>query len=348
MKIKKRYKNSRNSLKNKKAQEATLVFYYAVCALMALFVTYIFMKIVYFGAKDSSFNMQYFANDIGTVMDAMYSVPGDVSYDYRKDPSKFIVEFKDTGVFVYTPIRLVQNQEAIYGYMASPEKKFASIFLYPVVLSFRKTGSYVEVTETGTYKGISGCPEIPTAGILKDKLIAIDPGHYSSDPGLKNENLEEQMITKQIADSIGVLCQVKNVKCYILKQAGMTDKSRELSQLKPDMIISLHIGDYIKPESNPVSATVLEGSDQSRKLSCLIKTELGKINMAILDDSIIDQKYIRSSDYDALLRTDTPSVMLVLSNIRNKAFIGQNSNINKIADSILKGIGNYYSQAKAK
>lgn len=351
MKLKKRRKRSSSYiLKSKKAMyPATMIFYYAACFLFAGFVIYAYIKIAVVGAKSTKFNMEYYVNDIGLMTDTMYAVPGDVEYDYKKDPSKFILDFKEDSLYVYTLLETSEgymDQDSIssewssYGFMSSPENPFVKQFMFPVKLSFKKTGSILELSSTGVFEQEEQCPDVDTSG--SGKNIQIEPGHSEDDPGHEVVGRREFEITKRISDSLKVLCRSHSIECTFLEQQTLSKRLTDWPE-DPDIIISIHVGKNFNPEDKPFRAMYPTGSEKSEKLACLMGN-IFREEYIVLDAIGVNLGRIRSDDYRDILSEKVPSVILEIGNINNAENFGQNSEINEIASNILKGIENYYSK----
>src|SRR3989344_7111754 len=345
-------------IKGKKAQDpATMIFYYAACFLFAGFVAYAYMKIAYTGAKSTKFNMEFFVNDVGLMTDAIYAVPGSVEYDYRKNPSKFIFDFRENALYVYTPVETAKinlNEKNIsskwssYNYLFRAENPFVKGFIFPLILSFKKTGTILEISATGAFKEEEYCPSIDTAADIKEKNIYIDPGQSPEDKGHESASAREFEITARIAESLNVLCRSHSLKCTLLAQKKTSEKVKELSLAKPrpDLIISIHIGRYNNPEDKPFKAMFALGSDKAEKLSCIMGNKFRK-NYFVFEPVKVDAGVIAENDYRALLSKSTDSMILEIGNMNNPQNFDQNDDINGIADNILKGLEDYYSKEKA-
>lgn len=379
MEIKKRCKGksiriSKHISKKRAQHPATMIFYYTACFLFAGFVAYTYIKIAYVGAKSTEFQMEYHVNDIGLMTDAIYAVPGDVRYDYRKDPSKFIVDFRENNLLIYTvfdyttkpdekheftelsDIELEESRKSVeevklkspisvYYYLFRGKNPFIRRFMFPVMLSFKKTGSILEVSSSGTFKEEEHCPSIDTAADIKEKSIFIEPGHSAEKPGYETSSIKEFELTGRIAESLRVLCQSHSLKCTILAQEGMAEKMKKLRAAKPDLVLSIHIGKYNNPEDRPFRAMVPIGDEKSSKLACIISNRFRK-DYVVLDRINVDLGKISSDDYRAILSKTVPSAILEIGNINNPYNFDQNSDTNEIADRIMKGLEDYYGKIK--
>lgn len=348
MKIKKRRKRSSSYiLKSKKAMHpATMIFYYTACFLFAGFVLYAYMKIAYVGAKSKRFSMEYYVNDIGLMTDTMYAVPGGVEYDYKKDPSRFILDFKEDALYVYTLLETSEgymDQDSIssewssYSFMSRPENPFIKQFMFPVKLSFKKKGSILEITSTGVFEQEDQCPDVDTSGSVQEKNIQIEPGHSRDDPGYEVMGRREFDITARIADSLKVLCKSHSIKCEFLEQLTTSERIAEwiLDEEGPDLIVSIHVGKYFNPEDKPFRAMYATGSEKGEKLACLMGNKFRE-DYVVLNPAGVDLGRVRSDDYRNILSKKVASVILEIGNINNAENFGQNSEINEIASNILK------------
>ncbi|PIN86123.1 hypothetical protein COV19_06520 [Candidatus Woesearchaeota archaeon CG10_big_fil_rev_8_21_14_0_10_44_13] len=348
------YNMHSSRIRYKKAMESTtMVFYYAACLFFAFFVIFTYMRIAYTGAKSTKFNMEFFVNDVGLMTDSLSAVPGDVDYDYKKSPSKFIFDFRESALYVYTPIETANvklNKEGIsdtwssYNLLFEAGKPFVKKFTFPPIISFRKKGSMLEISSSGVFNDREFCPIMDTYSDLKQANITIEPGHYMSEPGYVSGNQKEFQLTEAIAESIAVLCRSHSMNCKILRQGTMAEKVAEMNtEPKPNMAISLHIGDYQNPDDNPFRAMYIFSSSKSEKLACLISNKFREDYIVLESEKIVPLlKY--SQDYASILSENAPSVVLEIGNIRNIMGFDQDEDINKIAAIIVSGIEEYYKK----
>ncbi|MFO8016670.1 MAG: N-acetylmuramoyl-L-alanine amidase [Candidatus Woesearchaeota archaeon] len=353
----KKKKVCRSIYKGKKGQHpATMIFYYAACFLFAGFVLYTYIKIAYTGAKSTEFNKEYFVNDIGLMTDTIYSVPGGVSYDYRKNPSKFVIDFRDDSLYMYTltqgaESRLKETDEgekigpdwSMYRLLSGPEKPFTGKFTFPHLLGFRKKEGTLRITQTGVFNEEEDCPSIDTAADMKKKAIFIDPGQSEQEKGYTHNDIEEWQLTSRIAESIKVLCESISLNCMLVPQKNVSEKNREISASDPppDMMVSIHIGKSPNMMDRPLQAIIPTGSERSEKLACLIKNRFRGEEYAVLDTMKVKLNKLDDEDQESVLQEEAPSVQLEIGNIRNKRGFS-NEEINNIAGIVLKGIIEYY------
>lgn len=356
---KKRYGKSSISLSEiskktgkKKAMESdTMIFYFIAGLVIAGIVNFILLKIAYTGAKSTKFNMEFFVNDVGLMTDTIYAVPGDVDYDYRKRPSKFMFDFRPDSLYVYTPVETAKsNMEgnlsskwSTYSYLFRTEKPFVKKFMFPPMLSFKKRGSMLEISQTGTFDDKEFCPDIDTSRDITKEVITIDPGYYVSNLG--TETMQDRFeVNTMIADSIMVLCRSHFLNCKVLRQAPMDEKLAEINlEPKPNLIVSIHTGSYSNPDDKPFKATYTIGSPKSEKLACLISNQFRRDYVVLEPDQITPYTKL-DGDYQKILREDVPSIIAEVGNIKNSVMFSQASSINEIASAIVKGIEAYYGK----
>ncbi len=73
----------------------------------------------------------YIARDIALTLDAVYAAPGDIEYTYSMKNYKFVVEIKNSKVFVKKELNEKDSIAGIYDYFGDPASKL-SIRILPL------------------------------------------------------------------------------------------------------------------------------------------------------------------------------------------------------------------------
>jgi N-acetylmuramoyl-L-alanine amidase len=187
------------------------------------------------------------------------------------------------------------------------------------------------------------------------KIIAIDAGHGSPDPGcIGKMGTKEKDVTLDIAKRVKRILDSRGAK-VIMTRPGENEAESLLkitdiaNRAKADVFVSIHIN---ATESTALGGTmtfVLSGSStetrikESNRLAKIIQGELVR-SLGLKDMGV------RSANFAVLRTTKMPAVLCELAFISNPAEekkMNTDDFRNKAAEAIVKGIGLYFSEKRS-
>ena len=105
-----------NRIFNNKSGFSHDLFFNVFELILAAIVIIALFKFVHDVAEQTIFAKNYFARDMSLLVNALYAAPGEVSYIYDEDTSKFIFDFKLNRLTVYKEGDKEDNRNIFYLY----------------------------------------------------------------------------------------------------------------------------------------------------------------------------------------------------------------------------------------
>ncbi len=118
-----RKKRGSKIFNNKKGISHDLFFNVFELILAAIVIIALF-EFVNDVAEQTIFAKNYFARDMSLLVNALYAAPGDVSYIYNEDTSKFIFDFNSNRAVVYEEGDSEDNRNILYFYAENENQPF--------------------------------------------------------------------------------------------------------------------------------------------------------------------------------------------------------------------------------
>lgn len=176
---------------------------------------------------------------------------------------------------------------------------------------------------------------------LDKKTIVIDAGHGGQDAGADIRGFEEKTITEAIAKKIKELNKDANVEIVLLRDGDINlelgERVSKIKTLKPDLVISLHIGANTNMEANGIGAYISSNKvfqDQSKKIAENVVDNIAATgNLA--------KRRVSEAPFYILKKADCPVVHLevgYLSNEKDRNYITSEKGQTEIADKILESV----------
>lgn len=346
-----------------------LVVLFSLLIVYAVFYPTVSRKIMEIKEK-TFFEKNFLVKDIATLINTLYSSPGDIMVNYDKDTHWFSYEFKEDEVAIFdkTPTFKttypIINNSFLDFYPITLNAKFHTEerskknLKEKVRLTFAKINDDI-IIDQDLKRDINEikCKNIEPLG--QDKIILIDAGHGGYDEGIVANNVKEKDITGSIGFSLYQSLGIRhfftrdNIKGSVKEQIRKVEYRNkekiivEVDKNNIEIIISIHIGNY-KDNSNNVKAyySIESGEDiqiKSKKLACEILNELvRKEELEITGISIIG---IYPEDYEGaeILVKDKIAILLEIGNLRNERSVNiltQPGNIQVIINSMIRGLEN--------
>lgn len=176
--------------------------------------------------------------------------------------------------------------------------------------------------------------------ISPKKMIVIDAGHGGMDDGASNEMLKEKEITEKIAKKIKALNKNSDIEIVLLRNGdqsiSLQERTAKINELKPDLLISLHLSKSTNKEINGIEAIISEENNYVEK-----SKSWAEIMLENLKESNFEIRGVLNKKLHILRYSDCPAVLLelgFLSNERDSAVLSTEKGQRTLAEKILAGI----------
>ena len=176
---------------------------------------------------------------------------------------------------------------------------------------------------------------------LDKKTIVIDAGHGGQDAGVDVRGFEEKTITEAVAKKIKELNKNANVEIVLLRDGDVNmdlpERVSKINNLKPDLVISLHISTNRNVKANGVRAYITSKEtfhDQSKQIA---ETVIDKIAI----NGNLEKGKVTEAPFFILKNAECPVVLLemgYLSNENDRDYLTSEKGQSEIADKILESI----------
>ena len=172
--------------------------------------------------------------------------------------------------------------------------------------------------------------------------IILDAGHGGGDSGVKKEEYQEKDIVLKIAQIIQERNPYSSIDFVLLRtgdeQIINTTRAKLINEIKPDLVLSLHVNYDIKDSKNgteihvsPMNSYFEEAKLLGEKIGQNVSS-LGFENLGIIETN---SKVLRDSN--------APTIMIeigYLTNEKDRKYLINEANYSKIADKILEALKN--------
>lgn len=215
---------------------------------------------------------------------------------------------------------------------------------------------YLEAVEKGTVPKDSAASPVKTSGIVKPRLIVIDPGHGGSDTGaIGPKGVKEKEVTLDIAKKLAAELRLKGMSVFLTRDSDKTltlaDRTKFANSKDADLFISIHANASVSKKQRGVQTYFLnnatdeaslrlaeqENKNLGRKASDLEKIIATMIQTESTEDSKelaravhknivaslskkyngINDQHVRSALFYVLVGVKCPSILVETSYISN-------------------------------
>ncbi|MDQ6470001.1 N-acetylmuramoyl-L-alanine amidase [Flavobacterium sp. LHD-80] len=176
---------------------------------------------------------------------------------------------------------------------------------------------------------------------LDKKVVVIDAGHGGEDVGAKVSEFEEKLITEAVAKRIKEQNKNANVEIVLLREGDVNMALKErvlaINNLKPDLVISLHISANSNSNANGVEAYISSKKtfyDQSKEIAETVIS-----NIATTGN--LTKRTVSEAPFFILKNSDCPTMLLemgFLSNEKDRNYITTEKGQDEIAAKILESV----------
>jgi N-acetylmuramoyl-L-alanine amidase len=176
---------------------------------------------------------------------------------------------------------------------------------------------------------------------LDKKMVIIDAGHGGYDVGADIKGFEEKAITESVASKIKELNKNENVVIVLLRDGDTSMDLKErvfrINNLKPDLVISLHVSSTANEKPNGVGAYI----SSKKKFYDHSKEIAENIINKIAATGNLSKRYVSEAPFYILKNADFPMVHLemgFLSNEKDRSYITTEKGQTEIAEKILESL----------
>lgn len=171
--------------------------------------------------------------------------------------------------------------------------------------------------------------------------VVIDAGHGGHDFGAKHNQHLEKDITAQISKRIVALNSNDNVVLHFTRTddsaMDLSARTAFINEIKPDLVLSLHVSSNPRPEANGVELfTAVEGDNAARS------AELAeKLGSALESKNKLKLRGVKTAPFFILKNSDAPAITIelgFLSNADDLSYLTSDKDQDKIAKTILEFI----------
>lgn len=168
--------------------------------------------------------------------------------------------------------------------------------------------------------------------------IMIDAGHGGKDFGSKHDEFLEKELVSAISHKIAKINTDKNVKIYFTRTSDdfieLQKRVEMINEIKPDLLLSLHINQNKNSETNGFEAYVSDKNSNFEK-----SNELAEKLVAVFEKNTpLRNRGVKKGSLYVLKNTEVPSIALemgFITNEKDRSFVTDEKGQTQIAQSIL-------------
>ena len=172
----------------------------------------------------------------------------------------------------------------------------------------------------------------------KTITVVIDAGHGGEDHGMKVEGFSEKEIVAAISQKIKDNNSDKEVIIHLTRTEdnfiSLQDRVDFINNLKPDLILSLHVNGNKNTAVSGVEFYVSPSNKQYEASKIIAE----KINSHVVGNLKVQSKGVKDANFTILKNTEFPAITVelgYLTNENDRKFLTDNNQQEKIASIIL-------------
>ena len=171
--------------------------------------------------------------------------------------------------------------------------------------------------------------------------VVIDAGHGGTDFGGMHSGLNEKDLTLSIINKIKALHNNENVELFFTRNedelVSLNDRVQKINEIKPDLVISLHVNNNKNPESNGVEVYVPKDLAHTVKSEELANKFLG----LLVDKTSLMSRGVKTAPFLILKKSNCPTILAevgFMSNYSDRKIITSDENQNRVAQAVIEFI----------
>lgn len=180
---------------------------------------------------------------------------------------------------------------------------------------------------------------------LRNKLVAIDPGHGGTDPGAVGPTgLYEKTVNLDIAKRLERLLKIAGAEVLLTRNDDsdvyLPKRVEIVHNAKADIFVSIHSNGVTQYYPSGTEAYYYSNPTMSKKLA-------DYINKNIVNDLDLINRGVKRKDYYVIKGNKMPSVLIevaFITNLNEEKLLKEPLFREKVAQSIYKGIVEYFSE----
>jgi N-acetylmuramoyl-L-alanine amidase len=199
-------------------------------------------------------------------------------------------------------------------------------FRFILVLSLITSFAFIKPSENNPKKTIT---------------VVIDAGHGGHDEGMTTEGFTEKEIVASIAQKIKKNNTDKNVVIHLTRAEDnfitLEDRAKFINNLKPDLVLSLHVNGNKNTEVSGVEFYVSPKNskyEQSKNIA-------DHLNSRLVNNHNLKSHGVKDANFMILRDIQYPSITIelgYLSNDNDRKYLTDNDQQEKIAATILEAV----------
>ncbi len=188
------------------------------------------------------------------------------------------------------------------------------------------------------------------------KIIAIDAGHGSPDPGAVGKmGTKEKDVTLDIARRVERILQSRGATVIMTRsgenEVGLYQRTDKANAAKADIFVSIHINANDNPSLGGTSTYVYNGTGDAKQAARIKESNrlAGYVQNELLKTLGLRDVGVRSANFVVLRTSNMPAILAELafiSNLAEEKYINTENFKNSSAEAIAKGIGLYFSERR--
>lgn len=181
----------------------------------------------------------------------------------------------------------------------------------------------------------------PDTKTTKQINVVIDAGHGGTDFGATSSSGIEKLIVEKITNKIKFLNKDENVVVHLTrkedKYLSLSDRTAIINNIKPDLVLSLHVNQSINVAKFGMEFYVANESAASER-SVIIANEL---RTKFMQDNALQSSEVKKAPFFILKKSVAPAIVIelgYLSNLSDRAYLMDGKEQDKIAATIISFI----------
>ncbi|OAB28858.1 N-acetylmuramoyl-L-alanine amidase [Flavobacterium fryxellicola] len=171
--------------------------------------------------------------------------------------------------------------------------------------------------------------------------MVIDAEHGGTDFGATSSSGIEKLIVEKITNKIKFLNKDENVVVHLTrkedKYLSLSDRTAIINNIKPDLVLSLHVNQSINVAKSGMEFYVANESAASER-SVIIANEL---RTKFMQDNALQSSEVKKAPFFILKKSDAPAIVIelgYLSNSSDRAYLMDGKEQDKIVATIISFI----------